>query len=283
MENILDLVIETLRDNDTWFTTKNDPTIQEPSYYYELDKYGQLTEEGKNKVIKDVQSYVGDGAICEDDAVEMWFNDNLCEFRLDYTDNLKTKFEPKPVVDQIEAYEVKLQEDKNNSNHFNFKFKGDITIFQSSRVVALETLQELLDKFRKSSSNILKFEYNIDDGTTKTESYKTRLREENSKSREALDKVLNDETFDAESNRGKMVLRAQEVFNKLSDLGYNVEVTIDNGDAELDILLGQQGGKAVITLNSDNQPIKAFASGNFELTKSNLEILNDINEQIQNI
>lgn len=283
MENILDLVIETLRDNDTWFTTKNDPTIQEPSYYYELDKYGELTEEGKNKVIKDVQSYVGDGAICEDDAVEMWFNDNLCEFRLDYTDNLKTKFEPKPVVDQIEAYEVKLQEDKNNSNHFNFKFKGDITIFQSSRVVALKTLQELLDKFRKSSSNILKFEYNIDDGATKTESYKTRLREENSKSREALDKVLNDETFDAESNRGKMVLRAQEVFNKLSDLGYNIEVTIDNGDAELDILLGQQGGKAVITLNSDNQPIKAFASGNFELTKSNLEILNDINEQIQNI
>lgn len=283
MENILDLAIETLRDNDTWFTTKNDPTIQEPSYYYELDKYGELTEEGKNKVIKDVQSYVGDGAICGDDAVEMWFNDNLCEFRLDYTDNLKTKFEPKPVVDQIEAYEVKLQEDKNNSNHFNFKFKGDITIFQSSRVVALETLQQLLDKFRKSSSNILKFEYNIDDGTTKTESYKTRLREENSKSREALDKVLNDETFDAESNRGKMILRAQEVFNKLSDLGYNVEVTIDNGDAELDILLGQQGGKAVITLNSDNQPIKAFASGNFELTKSNLEILNDINEQIQNI
>lgn len=283
MENILDLVIETLRDNDTWFTTKNDPTIQEPSYYYELDKYGELTEEGKNKVIKDVQSYVGDGAICEDDAVEMWFNDNLCEFRLDYTDNLKTKFEPKPVVNQIEAYEVKLQEDKNNSNHFNFKFKGDITIFQSSRVVALETLQELLDKFRKSSSNILKFEYNIDDGATKTESYKTRLREENSKSREALDKVLNDETFDAESNRGKMILRAQEVFNKLSDLGYNVEVTIDNGDAELDILLGQQGGKAVITLNSDNQPIKAFASGNFELTKSNLDILNDINEQIQNI
>ena len=117
MENILDLVIETLRDNDTWFTTKNDPTIQEPSYYYELDKYGELTEEGKNKVIKDVQSYVGDGAICEDDAVEMWFNDNLCEFRLDYTDNLKTKFEPKPVVDQIEAYEVKLQEDKNNSKN----------------------------------------------------------------------------------------------------------------------------------------------------------------------
>ena len=283
MENILDLAIEALHDTDTWFTTKNDPTIQEPPYYYELDKYGELTEEGKNKVIKDVKSYIGDGAICLDDAIEMWFNDNLYEFRIDYLDNLKTKFEPKPVVDQIEAYEVKLQEDKNNSNHFNFKFKGDITIFQSSRVAALETLQELLDKFRKSSSNILKFEYNIDDGATKTESYKTRLREENSKSREALDKVLNDETFDAESNRGKMILRAQEVFNKLSDLGYNVEVTIDNGDAELDILLGQQGGKAVITLNSDNQPIKAFASGNFELTKSNLEILNDINEQIQNI
>lgn len=283
MENILDLVIETLRDNETWFTTKNDPTIQEPSYYYELNKYGELTEEGKDKVVKDVQSYIGDGAISESDAVEMWFNDNLCEFRLDYLDNLKTKFEPKPVVDQIEAYEVKLQEDKNNSNHFNFKFSGDITIFQGNRVAALETLQELLDKFRKSSSNILRFEYNIEDGASKTESYKTRLREENSKSREALDKVLNDESFDAESNKGKMILRAQEIFNKLSDLGYNVEVTIDNGDVELDILLGQQGGKAVITLNSDNQPIKAFASGNFELTESNLEILNDINEQIQNI
>lgn len=283
MENILDLVIETLRDNETWFTTKNDPTIQEPSYYYELNKYGELTEEGKDKVIKDVQSYIGDGAISESDAVEMWFNDNLCEFRLDYLDNLKTKFEPKPVVDQIEAYEVKLQEDKNNSNHFNFKFSGDITIFQGNRVAALETLKELLDKFRKSSSNILRFEYNIEDGAPKTESYKTRLREENSKSREALDKVLNDESFDAESNKGKMILRAQEVFNKLSDLGYNVEVTIDNGDVELDILLGQQGGKAVITLNSDNQPIKAFASGNFELTESNLEILNDINEQIKNI
>lgn len=231
MDNIIELAINLLKDNDTWFTTKNDPTIDEPSYYYELDKYGELTNSGKDKVEKDIKSYVGDGAICLDDAVEMWFNDSLCEFRIDYLDNLKTKFEPKPVIDQIEAYEVPLDNKQ----------------------------------------------------SIKTEGFKTRLREENSRSREVLDKILNDSSFDSDSNEGKMVLKAQEIFNKLSDLGYDLQVTVDNGDAELDILLSQQGGKAIITINSGNQQIKAFASGNFELTEANIEVLQNIQQQLKNL
>lgn len=112
--NIIELVLDTLNRDDLWFTQKTDPTYQEASSYYELDEFGDPTEKTIKKIEKEVNSLIGDGAIDIIDAVELWKNDQIAEFRLDFRDNLVTKFEPKPVVDNIEAYEnsVQLSESK---------------------------------------------------------------------------------------------------------------------------------------------------------------------------
>ena len=103
--NILDLVYRVLEDNDMWFTTKNDPTFEEPSSYYELDEFGDLTEKSQKKIAREVESYIGDGAIDNVDAVNMWLTDAQSSYKVDFKDNLVTKFSPKPVVAGIEAYE----------------------------------------------------------------------------------------------------------------------------------------------------------------------------------
>ena len=107
--NIIELVLDTLNRDDLWFTQKTDPTYQEASSYYELDEFGDPTEKTIKKIEKEVNSLIGDGAIDIIDAVAVWKNDQIAEFRLDFRDNLVTKFEPKPVVDNIKAYENSVQ------------------------------------------------------------------------------------------------------------------------------------------------------------------------------
>lgn len=107
--NVFELVLDTLNRDDLWFTQKTDPTYQEASSYYELDEFGDPTEKTIKKIEKEVNSLIGDGAIDIIDAVELWKNDQIAEFRLDFRDNLVTKFEPKPVVDNIKAYENSVQ------------------------------------------------------------------------------------------------------------------------------------------------------------------------------
>lgn len=107
--NIMELVLDTLNKDDLWFTQKTDPTYQEASSYYELDEFGDPTEKTIKKIEKEVNSLIGDGAVDIIDAIELWKNDQIAEFRLDFRDNLVTKFEPKPVVDNIKAYENSVQ------------------------------------------------------------------------------------------------------------------------------------------------------------------------------
>ena len=107
--NIFALVLDELNKNDMWFTTKADPTAEEARSYYKLDEYGGPTEATVKKIEKEVSSLIGDGAVDEYDAVKLWVNDALVDFRIDYKDNLVTQFEDKPVVDNIEAYENPVQ------------------------------------------------------------------------------------------------------------------------------------------------------------------------------
>lgn len=107
--NIMELVLDTLNRDDLWFTQKTDPTYQEASSYYELDEFGDPTEKTIKKIEKEVNSLIGDGAVDIIDAIELWKNDQIAEFRLDFRDNLVTKFELKPVVDNIKAYENSVQ------------------------------------------------------------------------------------------------------------------------------------------------------------------------------
>ena len=72
-----------------------------------------------------------------------------------------------------------------------------------------------------------------------------------------------------------------ELFNALSDKGYDVQVSFDNGESTSAVLLGQQGGQAVITITNTNQPLRVFASGNFEVTDDNIKTLQDIQQEIE--
>lgn len=224
-KTIIDNLIKRLLEEGFWFTTKNDPTFEEASSYYELDEYGDLTEKAKTKIEKEINAKIGDGAVELDDAIELWIADAASAYKIAYTEYLVTQFEPKQVVDQIEAYEVgKLEE-----------------------------------------------------------SVKSRLREENNKSLNAISDKLAEPNFDAESEAGQIVLKTSDLFNLLSDEGYDVQVSFDNGESQSSIFLGQQGGKVEITITKGNAPIKAFISGNFELDTEILTTLTSILDKINTL
>lgn len=102
---ILNLVISRMTEEGMWFTTKNDPTFAEAPSYYELDEFGDPTEKTISKIAKEVEDKIGDGAIELDDAIELWMGEQQANYKIAYVDNLVTEFEPKPVIDQIEAYD----------------------------------------------------------------------------------------------------------------------------------------------------------------------------------
>lgn len=107
--DIYNLVENELIREGIWFTQKSDPTYQNAKSYYKLDKYGDPEEKTKNQIAKEVKSLIGDGASDIPEAIELWKNDQMIEARLDFKSNLVTTFEPKPVVDNIEAYENPVQ------------------------------------------------------------------------------------------------------------------------------------------------------------------------------
>lgn len=214
-------IINKLMENECWFTTKNDPTYEEAPSYYKLDQYGDLTEDAQKIIVEEVSDLIGDGAVDIEDAIDMWFNEAMNSYKIAYRDYLVTNFENKPVVDNIEAYEVKLEE-----------------------------------------------------------SVKTKLKEENDKSLNLISAKFTDPDFDSDSKEGQIVMRTSELFNVLTDKGYTVQVSFDNGESQSVIPMGQQGGSINITINNTNQPLRAFTSGNFEITDENVDMLNDIKEQL---
>ena len=95
--------------------------------------------------------------------------------------------------------------------------------------------------------------------------------------------MFKSQDFDANSNAGQIVMRTSELFNALSGKGYDVQVSFDNGESTNSILLGQQGGQVIITINNTNQPLRAFTSGNFEINDDNIKILTDIQNEIETL
>ena len=384
-------IINELFNSDIWFTTKQDPTYMEPSSYYELDEYGYPTEKSLQQMEKDCEDYVGDGAIDFAEAIKMWIEKSLAEGKIAYKDYLVTKFKDKPVVDDIQAYEVKTENKELNESEFaNEDLLNDFTQYVANNAVELknglyeiEVPKELgyepvlnTDMLKKAYMKVKKL-FNLDNGDTsiifenkkvennndsdilkkvkellkssykyfyrnymwhidngalymdkddgevfvkqlepgfnieevkvqksiegqpvedvqykftlkddtsiKTENYKTRLKEENTKSLNLISQMFQDDDFDANSNEGKIVVKTSTLFNTLSDKGYDVQVGFDNGDSQSTILLGQQGGSVNITITDATKPLQAFTSGSIELNDGNLKVLQDITEIIQNI
>lgn len=300
-DNQIEEVISVLKDRDIWFTSKNDPTFTEPSSYYTLDEYGCPTEKAIEDILKDCNDYVGDGAIDFTEAIDMWVEKCLADGKLAYIDYLVTIYKTKPVVDNIEAYEVKeiKTESKIEESEFaNEDLLNDFTQYVANNAVELknglyeiEVPKELgyqpvlnTDMLKKAYMKVKKL-FNLENGDTsiifenkeiKTESVKTRLREENNKSLELIGQMLQQDDFDANSNEGKIVVKTSELFNKLSDKGFDVQVNFDNGDSQSTILLSKQGGSVNITINNANDPLKAYTSGSFEVNNDTLQVLEDV-------
>ena len=457
-DNQIEEVISVLKDRDIWFTSKNDPTYTEPSSYYTLDEYGCPTEKAMEDILKDCNDYVGDGALDFTEAIDMWVEKCLADGKLAYIDYLVTTYKTKPVVDNIEAYEVKeikteskieeseftnedllnnftqyvannavelknglyeievpkelgyqpvlntdmlkkaymkvkklfnldngdtsiIFENKetnkkdvvvegnislNNLNReqsrlldkeledvlyilnkyssdvnfkrakVNIKISGDLNYDNSLDSDSKEAIQQKKVNFENFvndmkangykdyggtqdfNTHVIPFNntsgnafvsltkklkdininvrfimfvygktYNIDMKVkvknTKTESVKTRLREENNKSLELIGQMLQQDDFDANSNEGKIVVKTSELFNKLSDKGFDVQVNFDNGDSQSTILLSKQGGSVNITINNANDPLRAYTSGSFEVNNDTLQVLEDVQDVLNEL
>ena len=150
--------------------------------------------------------------------------------------------------------------------------------------ITLVTDEKEKAKYNKWYNNYMKKEnVNFNKRTKEKvkENYQRRLDEVNNKSKNLISDLFSSNDFDSDSPAGQIVMRTSEMFNALSDKGYDVEVTFDNGESTSAIQLGQQGGKVMITITNTNQPLRAFTSGNFEINDENIKILQDIQSQIE--
>ena len=321
---IISLVICKLKDEDLWFTQKTDPTWGNPSHYYKLDEYGEPVESAVKEIVKEVNSYIGDGAVGIEDAIDIWVQEALADYRIAYSSSLVTKFKDKPVVDGIEAYTSQVMKENKEISNLNevseYVSKYDeldnllnvyivddeskidlYNYFNNDEIDNLENDNEQkydnwLDEMKENNfDELMEYLKEKDDDTTylidkigenkliKNEDYKRRLKEENNKSANLISQMFQADDFDSDSKAGQIVMRTSELFNALSDKGYDVQVAFDNGESTNTILLGQQGGQVVITITDTNQPLRAFSSGNFEINDDNLQILTDIKEQISTL
>lgn len=290
--DIINSIVCKLKDEEIWFTQKTDPTWNNPSHYYKLDEYGDLTETAQKEIVKEVNSYIGDGAVDIEDAIDIWEQEALVDNRIAYREMLVTKFKDKPIVDGIEAYNSSVLKENNKiTEEFwedgeKYEYKG--IVIQQSISDKGKKLYSILNRQEPFSipdfSSLKAAKQYIDDNNLKsykvTENYKRRLKEENNKSANLISDMFKSSDFDANSKSGQIVMRTSELFNALSDKGYDVQVSFDNGESTSAILLGQQGGQVLITITDTNQPLRAFTSGNFEINDDNIKILDDIKEQI---
>lgn len=182
-------------------------------------------------------------------------------------------------------------------NYYNLNAYGDMTA-DTKKEVYNEIINNIGDGAIDLTDAINKFindaRYNnqlVDVELIKTkyknknleESIKRRLNEENKKSANLISDMFQARDFDADSSYGKIIIRTSNLFNALSDSGYDVQVAFDNGESTNSILLGQQGGQVIITINDDTAKLRAFISGNYEITADNIKILTDILNKIETI
>lgn len=113
------------------------------------------------------------------------------------------------------------------------------------------------------------------------EGARQRLNERNEQSAGIIEKALSSITSDMSETESGIITRTSELFNSLSDRGYDVQVSFDNGESTSSISIGQQGANILITITDPNQPLRAFASGNFEINDDSLKMIKSITEVLK--
>lgn len=108
MENnqkeIIDIALDRLNQEGLWFTTKEDKLYANAKDLYKLDKFGELEDKSKERLIAEVESYLGDGATFIIEAVDQWIEDNIAEGLLGYVDTLAMDFEIPEAVEDTNSY-----------------------------------------------------------------------------------------------------------------------------------------------------------------------------------
>lgn len=104
-EQIIEVALGRLEQEGLWFTTKEDKLYANAKDLYKLDQYGELEVKSKERLVSEVEQYLGDGAGFIIEAVDQWIQDNLAEGILGYVDTLTMNFEIKEVVEETNAYD----------------------------------------------------------------------------------------------------------------------------------------------------------------------------------
>lgn len=118
-------------------------------------------------------------------------------------------------------------------------------------------------------------------GKSLTEGARRRLNERNEQSASIIDKALQGISEDTSDKESGIIIKTSELFKKLSDRGYDVQVSFDNGESTSSIAIGQQGANVLITITDADQPLRAFISGNLEVNDDSLKMIKSIMEVIK--
>lgn len=116
---------------------------------------------------------------------------------------------------------------------------------------------------------------------TLTEGVRQRLNERNEQSAGVIEQALNGITDQTSEQEAGIITKTSELFQSLSDRGYDVQVSFDNGESTSSISIGQQGANVLITITDAEQPLRAFASGNFEINDDSLKMIKSIMEVLK--
>lgn len=109
--DVLNIILDRMEQEGVWFTTKEDKLYANAKDLYKLDEYGELVDKSKERIIAEVEDYMGDGAAFVIEAADQWIQDNLAEGIIGYVDTLSMNFEIKPVTEEVTAFDKQGVED----------------------------------------------------------------------------------------------------------------------------------------------------------------------------
>ena len=313
LKDIIDEGEDKINVDGWYYPTKAVYVVKQSDLSYHLNKYMDLNVANILNMVNDNDSieeaidelfedYVADSAyswannfITKLDGLDFSVLDDLVDY--DEEDDLdeNKKIESKKVTEALSMEKLYDLVDKSNNQ---FQLAGAVHAMSYVDGGVAGILQNQFSSMKKNGTDFVDIKDKLLDTISanmvedekekivaskeiKTENAKARLKEENNKSQNVISDMMTSPEFDSESNQGKIVLRTSELFNVLSAKGYDVQTTFDNGESQNTILLGQQGGVINITVNSDNQPLRAFTSGSFEVNEDNLNILQDVMKEIK--
>lgn len=221
-------------------------------------------------------------------ASDAEYNDNGNSYEIDYSDGSAWEdgdfFE---VSNDEESFKITKRGNKWVDNEGN-KFMGYLSprdimhYFKGYRIVESKPtkLQEVnynnnptVNQFNKS--------YKKEEKKTLTEGVRQRLNERNEQSAGIIEQALNGITDQTSEQEAGIITKTSELFQSLSDRGYDVQVSFDNGESTSSISIGQQGANVLITITDAEQPLRAFASGNFEINDDSLKMIKSIMEVLK--